>query len=99
MDLTYYTLGIIIIIVGLLMWGQPRLINIFSQQEKEKMNLAGVGKLARNIFVVAGILQLVATFFLQKAGVPKMSSVVFLFLVFISLLIFAAKAEKYKNKK
>ena len=95
MELAVWLPGVLLIIFGILGWKSPHLINIFSKEEKEKMDLKGVGKLFRNIFVSIGIIQIVTAYFLYRANKPFTSGIAFLFFILIG--VFAFKAEKYKK--
>ncbi|MDO5665954.1 MAG: DUF3784 domain-containing protein [Bacteroidia bacterium] len=99
MDLTIWLPGVLLIILGVLGWKSPHFINIFSKEEKESMDLAGVGKLFRNIFVTIGVLQIVVAYFFHQTSLPLMAGAALLFFVLIGVFVFAFKAEKYKNKK
>lgn len=99
MELAGWISGVLLIVFGILGWKSPHLINIFSKEEKEKIDLKGVGKLFRNIFIPIGIIQIAATYFFHRANMLLMSGVMLLFLVLIGIFVFALKAEKFKNKK
>lgn len=99
MELSTWLPGIIIVLIGFSGWKFPKLINIFSKEDKETMNLKEVGNLYRNIFVTIGVLFIVTSYFLQKANMPLMSGIVLMVLILVGVFVFAAKAEKYKKKK
>lgn len=94
MELSILLPGIVVMLIGLLGWRFPKCINIFSKEEKMLMHLKGVGKLFRNIFVIAGAMIIVTAYLFPKTGVFAI-----LFFTLITIFVFAYKAEKYKNKK
>lgn len=94
MELAVWIPGVVVIVVGILGCKYPQCINMFSKEDKMKMDLVGVGKLFRNVFVTIGILLILAASFFPKSFMPLIA-------VFIpvGIFVFAAKAEKYKNRK
>lgn len=98
MDLIIWLPSVIIFLIGLLGWKYPCFINIFPKEDKAKMDLPAVGKLFRNIFLATAVLYTFTAYFLQKAGMPFLSGIALFFSILIAAFIFAARAEKYKNK-
>ncbi len=99
MDLEIWLPGVLTILIGISGWKFPHLINIFTKEEKEKMDLKGTGKLFRNIFVPMGVLQIGIAYFSHKDENPFLAVLASIFIILIAIFVFAAKAEKYKNKR
>ncbi len=94
MDLENWLPGVLTILIGISGWKFPHLINIFTKEEKEKMDLKGT-----NIFVPMGVLQIGIAYFSHKDENPFLAVLASIFIILIAIFVFAAKAEKYKNKR
>ena len=91
-----YVPGLILIGMGLLAAKFPNLINTIPKEERDRTDMAAVGRMVRKWSIGLGVIQIVGSFLLLKFSTWEIKVVFDVLLIMVGVIIMATKSQMYK---
>ncbi len=102
MDTGQLALAFLFVIIGILVYRFPNLIagyNTMSEQEKAKVDVEGLKKWSRNVFVVIGVLLIINNYMIHSFADPDYVDYLFYVIVIVGLVILIVGSQKFNTRK
>jgi len=101
MDSGQLALAFFFMILGILVYRFPNLLagyNTMSKEEKAKVDVDGLKKWSRNVFVIIGFLLILGNYISHSLANPNYADYPLYVIVVVGLVILIIGAQKYKTR-
>lgn len=102
MDSGQLALAFFFMALGVLVYRFPNLIagyNTMSEEDKAKVDVEGLKKWSRNVFVIIGVLLILSNYVSHSFADPNYADYPFYVIVVVGLVILIAGAQKFSARK